>query len=80
MLLDLDNPARIIGILDYPILEPEESYENIGLRPGTVFSCGAVVVKGKLFVYYGAADQTVAVAFINLDKLLKAFVFPSSRP
>ena len=74
MLLDLDNPARIISKLDYPILEPEESYENNGLRPGTVFSCGAVVIKGKLFVYYGAADQTVAVAFISLNKLLKAFV------
>lgn len=80
MLLDLDNPARIISILDYPILEPEESYENKGLRPGTVFSCGAVVIKGKLFVYYGAADQTVAVAFISLDKLLKAFVLFSAFP
>ncbi len=74
MLLDLDNPVRIISQLDYPILEPKESYENKGLRPGTVFACGSVVIKGKLFVYYGAADQTVAVAFISLDKLLKAFI------
>jgi len=74
MLLDLDNPVRIISQLDYPILEPKESYENKGLRPGTVFACGSVVIKEKLFVYYGAADQTVAVAFISLDKLLKAFI------
>jgi predicted GH43/DUF377 family glycosyl hydrolase len=58
--------------LDYPILEPETEYENSGYRPGTVFSCGAVVIKDELFVYYGAGDSTVAVASVNLDKLLKA--------
>lgn len=72
MLLDLKNPLNITALLDYPILEPETSYENSGFRPGTVFSCGAVVIKDNLFVYYGAGDTTVAVASVNLDKLLTA--------
>ena len=70
-LLSRENPDKVLYRLDYPILEPEMDYENRGLRPGTVFSCGAVVIKQRLFVYYGAADQVVCLASINLNKLLK---------
>jgi len=73
VLLDLKNPDKIISKLDYPILEPEAEYEKRGLRPNTVFSCGSVVIKNKLFVYYGAADQVACVASTDLDKLIKAF-------
>ena len=72
MLLDLKNPLKIRALLDYPILEPNAPYEDSGLRPGTVFSCGAVVINDKLFVYYGAGDYTVAVATIEMKKLLDA--------
>jgi predicted GH43/DUF377 family glycosyl hydrolase len=72
MLLDLKNPLKITALLDYPILEPETSYEKSGFRPDTVFSCGAVVIKDELFVYYGAGDTTVAVASVSLAKLLNA--------
>ena len=67
-LLDLNKPDRIISRLDYPILEPQADYENNGLRPGTVFSCGAVVVDRRLFVYYGAADKVIGVAKTKLKK------------
>ena len=73
VLLDLENPDKIISKLDYPILEPETEYEKKGLRPDTVFSCGSVVIKNRLFVYYGAADQVTCVASTDLDKLIKAF-------
>lgn len=69
-LLDLNDPTRLISRLDYPVLEPLETYENRGLRAGTVFSCGAVIMGGKIFLYYGGADQFVSVAAIELDKLL----------
>ena len=72
MLLDLKNPLNIKSLLDYPILEPKASYEDSGLRPGTVFSCGAVVIKDDLLVYYGAGDTRVAVASVSLEKLLDA--------
>lgn len=69
-LLDLNNPAKVIVRLDYPILEPLTPYENSGVRPGTVFANGAVVLNNEIFVYYGGADQVVCVATINLNKLL----------
>lgn len=73
VLLDLKNPDKVISKLDYPILEPEAEYEKKGLRLDTVFSCGSVVIKNKLFVYYGAADQVICVASASLEKLIKAF-------
>lgn len=72
VLLDLHNPSEVINRLDYPILEPEYNYENKGLRPGTVFACGAVVIKDQLYIYYGGADQFVAVAWVKLEELLDA--------
>lgn len=70
LLLDFKDPLKIKAQLPYPILEPKAPYEDSGLRPGTVFSCGAVTINDKLFVYYGAADTTVAVATIDLQKLI----------
>ena len=72
-MLDLKSPDKIISKLDYPILEPEAEYEKQGLRPDTVFSCGSAVIKNRLFVYYGAADEVSCVASTDLDKLIKAF-------
>lgn len=71
MLLRLKNPFQIIARLDYPILEPEADYESKGLRPKTVFSCGAVKIKDKLFVYYGGADKVVCLATADLNELLE---------
>lgn len=72
LLLDLEYPDHILARLDEPILEPETSYENNGLRPGTVFICGSVIINGVLYVYYGGADQFTAVAVISLQTLLDA--------
>jgi predicted GH43/DUF377 family glycosyl hydrolase len=44
--------------------------ENKGIINNVVFSCGAVVIKNKLFFYYGAADKFIAVATFLLPELL----------
>jgi predicted GH43/DUF377 family glycosyl hydrolase len=62
----------VIARLHSPILEPDQWYENEGYRSGTVFACGQAVVNGVLYVYYGGADQFVAVASIPLETILKA--------
>ena len=69
-LLEGNNPSNVIARLNYPILEPIENYEHDGLRPGTVFACGAVLKGDELFIYYGGADQYVCVASAKLDVLL----------
>lgn len=70
-LLDLEN-QNVLARLPYPILAPEAPYENNGLRPGTVFSCGQVVRDDTLFVYYGGADQVVCTATMDFSCLVDA--------
>lgn len=69
-LLDLDNPEKVIARSPYPILEPEEEYEKYGDVNNVVFPEGAVVLDGKLFLYYGAADTYCALATVKLDDML----------
>jgi len=61
----------VVSRLVDTILEPIEEYERIGVMPKAVFSCGAVLRKDTLLVYYGGADTVVCVAKISLKKLLK---------
>ena len=71
MLLDLENPEKVISRLPEPILEPRMPYEREGQTPNVVFPCGAVVIGRKLFVYYGGGDSVIGVATINFNALLK---------
>ena len=66
-LLDSERPSRVIARRKTPLLEPEMLYEREGQVPNVVFSCGAVVINGNLFVYYGGADKVIGVATIELS-------------
>jgi len=70
ILLDLNDPTKILYRSKSPILEPEEDYENNGHKWGVVYSCGAVVKNGELIVYYGGADKFVCVASMKLSELI----------
>lgn len=70
MMLDLNNPSKVLSRTKYPTLEPTESFEKIGLVNNVVFPCGAAVANETLFVAYGGADQVVCMATIKLKKLL----------
>lgn len=70
VLLDLKDPTKIVARTDRPLLVPEADYEKFGAVPNIVFPSGALVKKNKLFLYYGAADTSCAVACGNLDELI----------
>lgn len=74
MLLDIKNPTKVLYRSNQPILEPDEWYENEGYKSGVIYSCGAVVKDGNLFVYYGGADKVSCVATANLDKFLQELI------
>jgi predicted GH43/DUF377 family glycosyl hydrolase len=78
MILDSKDPTKILYNSNEAILEPDEWYENEGYKSGVVYSCGAVVKDGELFVYYGAADKVGAVATANLDEFLKELMKSST--
>ncbi|MFZ1019435.1 MAG: hypothetical protein WAN61_00380 [Minisyncoccia bacterium] len=70
MILDAKNPTKVLYNSEQPILEPDFWYENEGYKSGVIYSCGAVVKDGELFVYYGGADKVTCVATADLDKFL----------
>jgi predicted GH43/DUF377 family glycosyl hydrolase len=74
LLLDLDNPRRVIARTREPILEPEAEFERLGVVPDVVFPNGAVVREGELFVYYGGADRVCCVASVPMDEFLEELV------
>lgn len=72
MLLDLNDPTKILHRAKEPVLEPEESYENNGFKSGVVYVTGAVIKDGLLLVYYGGADSYVCVAHAPFDEFVEA--------
>ena len=71
MLLDLNEPTKVLYRSKKAILEPDVFYENEGLKWGVVYSCGAVIKDGELFLYYGGADMVSCVATADLKLFLK---------
>jgi predicted GH43/DUF377 family glycosyl hydrolase len=70
MILDKNNPNKILYRSKYPLLEPDEWYENDGLKRGVIYNCGAVIVDEKLIVYYGGSDTYLCSASVDLGSLL----------
>lgn len=69
MLLELNDPTRIIAASPGPILHSENWYEN-DWKPGIIYACGAVVKSDDLMVYYGGGDKHVCIAHTPLNELL----------
>lgn len=71
LLLDLEDPTKVLHRTPDWIMQPEEEYEIDGYYRGCVFPCGKVLIDGTLFIYYGAADKYVGVATCPLDELME---------
>jgi beta-1,2-mannobiose phosphorylase / 1,2-beta-oligomannan phosphorylase len=71
LLLDLDNPRRIIG-RSGAVFRPETEYEREGFVPDVVFPTGVVERDGRLLVYYGGADTFTGVVEFSLKDVLEA--------
>ncbi|MCX8481790.1 MAG: hypothetical protein ORN58_07710 [Sediminibacterium sp.] len=69
-LLDLTNPQKEIARLPYPLFFPEKIWELKGEVNNVCFPTGAIVENDTIYIYYGAADERIAVASVNLQELL----------
>lgn len=70
ILLDLNDPTKVIARSDKPILEPEAEYEKNGFFGDVVFSCGALVEGDVVTMYYGVADTSMACVELSLKHIL----------
>ena len=71
ILLDLEDPTRIIGRLRQPLLSPIRG-EQDGYVPNVVYSCGALFHAGALVLPYGIGDSAIGVAVVSIEELLGA--------
>ena len=76
MLLDLEEPWKIIGKTNSYILAPEEEYEMHGNCDNTVFACGAIGNEetDELTLYYGACDKSICLATGSLSEMVDACI------
>lgn len=70
-LLDLEDPTRLIGRLQQPLLAPNEN-EREGYVPNVVYSCGGLVHNGQLIIPYAMSDYASTFATVSLEELLAA--------
>lgn len=71
VLLDLDDPTKVIGRLHEPLLSPAPDEQN-GYVPNVVYSCGALVHADTLVLPYGIGDAAIGFATVPLPDLLSA--------
>jgi predicted GH43/DUF377 family glycosyl hydrolase len=73
VLLDLENPAKVIARLDEPLLAPHAK-EREGYVPNVVYSCGAIIHNHELVIPYAMSDFNSGIATVGVRELLNCMV------
>jgi predicted GH43/DUF377 family glycosyl hydrolase len=73
MLLDLDDPRKVIGVLDEPLITPNER-ERDGYVPNVAYSCGAMIHNGEVYLPFATSDRVTRFAMVSLDVLLNRLI------
>jgi len=70
MMLDIEDPTKVIARCETPLMEPEHYYEKVGhYIPNVVFPTAAVNVDGVLHIFYGCCDTAIGLATVSLDSM-----------
>lgn len=75
LLLDKDDPTKILGKSFKPLMEPLASYEKWGFYGPVVFLCGCLVEGDTVKMYYGAADTSVCYAEVSLKDIFSELTY-----
>lgn len=73
MLLDLDDPRRVISVLPEPMIRSTGAMQP-GYVPNVVYSCGGILHDGVVWLPHGVGDNRIRVASVGLTELLDAMV------
>ncbi|MCF6180879.1 glycoside hydrolase family 130 protein [Lutibacter sp.] len=74
ILLDLEDPSKVIARLEEPLLMPNED-ERDGYVPNIVYSCGSIILNNELIIPYAISDYASTFATISMDELFDEMVF-----
>lgn len=72
LLLDAEEPHKVLGRSPNPIMTPQTDFEQSGFVPNVVFPTGIVPRAGRVLVYYGAADTCTGVVELSIDDIVSA--------
>lgn len=72
VLLDLDEPWKVVARCRNFLLAPEAPYEEVGVTPNVIFPCSALTdgATNRIAIYYGAADSTLCLAYTTLENVV----------
>ena len=71
LLLDLEDPTKVLARTSTPIMEPVADYEKEGFFGDVVFGCGGLVDGDQLTMYYGVADTSMAGCTMSISEILE---------
>jgi predicted GH43/DUF377 family glycosyl hydrolase len=71
LLLDLEQPNRVLRRTVTPILEPDAQHRE-GYVPNVVYSCGGMICGDTLVLPFGIADQRIGVATLSVTALIRS--------
>ncbi|MCF4101396.1 glycoside hydrolase family 130 protein [Gillisia sp. M10.2A] len=71
ILLDLQDPSKVLARSEEPIMEPTATYETTGFFGEVIFTNGHIVKGDEIMMYYGAADEFVGLATFSIKEILK---------
>lgn len=74
MLLDLQDPTRVIARSREPVMQPEMDYEKKGFFGNVVFTNGHIVRGDTIEMYYGASDTVICAATLSITELLFSLI------
>lgn len=71
VILEKDNPTKVVGRANIPILSPRMNYERVGDVPNIVYSNGAVLTEdGTLNIFYGAANSCICIGTTTINEVV----------
>lgn len=71
LLLDLEDPSKVLARSERPVMEPTAEYELTGFFGNVVFTNGHIVKGDQVFMYYGASDEVICGVEYSIDEILK---------
>ena len=79
LLLDLDDPSKVISRTEEPIMEPIMEYEKTGFFGNVVFTNGHLVDGDIVTIYYGASDEVICGAKFSIKQMLEILATQNNK-
>lgn len=71
LLLDINDPSKVLARSTEPIMEPIQTYEQTGFFGNVIFTNGHIVDGDKITIYYGASDEVICGAELSIKQILE---------